>query len=180
MTNTHSKTPTEGLSSDGYIIDQDCFSSLRYRTMRADINGCGWIAAYNLRHALGQTDDWESVLREMDTMHTLRIPGPTLMRVMREYLAYYVPGYRETVGREDAIRMAADSTAGIFRYQEGREPHFVSFVRQPGGQFRFFNVADGLEDTTMPMERFAEGHLLRGTVIALTIHNTQTGKEAEQ
>ena len=173
MTNERNLTPAEGISADGYITDQDCFSSVRYRTMRADINGCGWIAAYNLRHALGQETGWDEVRQEMDSMHTLRFPGPTLMRVMREYLAKYVPDYRETVGREEAAQAAKDSFAGILRYQEGHEPHFISYVRQPDGRFRFFNVADGLEDSVMSMEDFVAGHLLHGTVIALTVHDNR-------
>ena len=48
MNGQEQKTPADGISPDGYIVDQDCFSSVRYRTMRADWNGCGWIAAYNL------------------------------------------------------------------------------------------------------------------------------------
>ena len=173
MTNERNLTPAEGISADGYITDQDCFSSVRYRTMRADINGCGWIAAYNLRHALGQETGWDEVRQEMDSMHTLRFPGPTLMRVMREYLAKYVPDYHETVGREEAAQAAKDSFAGIFRYQEGHEPHFISYVRQPDGRFRFFNVADGLEDSVMSMEDFVAGHLLHGMVIALTVHDNR-------
>ena len=171
MNETQYRTPAAGISSDGYITDQDCFSSVRYRGMRADINGCGWIAAYNLRHARGEPVDWDGVRRELDAMHTLRIPGPTLMRVMREYLGRYVPDYRETAGRNEAVQIARESYAGIFRYQEGREPHFISFVRQEDGSFRFFNVADGLEDCTMSMEQFAKEHFLRGTVIAFTIQN---------
>ena len=163
------KKPSEGISSDGYITDQDCFSSVRYRTMAADINGCGFIAAYNLQHALGQDVKWEEVRAELDAMHTLRIPGPTLMRVMREYLNKYVPGWIETIGCEEAISAASASRAGIFRYQEGHEPHFVSYVRQEDGSFRFFNVADGLEDFTAPMEKFGKEHFLKGTVIALTV-----------
>ena len=50
-------------------------------------------------------------------------------------------------------------------------------MRQPDGRFRFFNVADGLEDCVMSMEDFASGHLLRGTVIALTVQEKQKGKE---
>ena len=48
-------------------------------------------------------------------------------------------------------------------------PHFVCFIRQADGSFRFFNVADGLEDALMPMEQFAREHLTHGTVIALTV-----------
>ena len=105
----------------------------------------------------------------MDAMHTLRVPGPTLMRVMRGYLGKYVPGYRETAGREVALAAAEESLAGIFRYREGDVPHFICYLRQEDGQFRFFNVDDGLEDCVMPMERFGREHFLRGNVIALTI-----------
>ena len=161
--------PEEGISSDGYIYDQDCFSSVRYRTMPADWNGCGWIAAYNLRHALGHTVFWDDVRKEMDDMHTLRIPGPTLMRVMRQYLERYVPGYRETAGRIDASSAAENSSAGIFRYTEGNVPHFICFVRQADNRFRFFNVNDDMDECILPMRQFAEEHFLRGTVIALTV-----------
>lgn len=167
--NDEIKQPSEGFSSDGYICDQDCFSSVRYRTMRADINGCGWIAAYNLRHFLGHDVHWEDVLRELDELHSFRVPGPTLMRIMRVYLAKYIPDYVESDGREEAIAAAKECRAGIFRYQEGHEPHFVSFIRTEDGQFRFFNVADGLEDFCADMDLFAEEHLRRGTVIALTL-----------
>jgi len=163
------KAREEGFSSDGYIRDQDCFSDLRYRTMPASINGCGWIAAYNLRRFLGQETDWLQVCQELDSMHLLRVPGPTLMTVMRTYLARYVPQARETVGREEALAAAAGSRPGIFRYREGREPHFVRFSRQEDGSFRFFNVSDGLEDCRMSMGQFGREHLLGGTVIVFTV-----------
>ena len=112
MNGQEQKTPADGISPDGYIVDQDCFSSVRYRTMRADWNGCGWIAAYNLRHYLGHEVGWDEVRAEMDAMHTLRVPGPTLMRVMRGYLSRYVPEYRETsfvTGRETRRTLSAIS-----------------------------------------------------------------------
>ena len=170
------KALEEGFSADGYIIDQDCFHSLRYRTMPADINGCGWIAAYNLRRCLGQEADWREVLRELEGMHLWNVPGPTLMTVMRAYLTRYVPGIRETVGREEALAAAARSRAGIFRYRERREPHFVSFLRAENGEFRFFNVDDGLEDCRMSMERFGREHLRGGTVIVFTVEETPQGE----
>ena len=80
-----SKPFSAGFSEDGYIVDQECFHEYRYRTMRADINSCGWIAAYNIRHFLGQSAAWDDVRREMEKMHVLNIPGPTHMRVMRQY-----------------------------------------------------------------------------------------------
>ena len=158
-----------GFSPDGYITDQDCFSTFRYRTIPANYNGCGWIAAYNLLKFLGHETGYDEVRRELDEMHFLRVPGPTLMCVMRKYLKKHVPEVRETVGREAALETARDSRAGIFRYREGIEPHFVSYIRQGENSFRFFNMTDGLEDSVMPMEQFITEHCAPGTVIVFTV-----------
>ena len=167
----------QGFAPDGYIIDQDCFSSFHYRTIPANLNGCGWIAAYNLRKALDHDVTFDEVRRELDDMHFLKVPGPTLMCVMRKYLQRYVPQCRETVGREEALPAARESIAGIFRYREGHEPHFTSYVRQEDGAFRFFNMADDYEDCVMPMEQFFSEHCAPGTVILLWVKDAkeQTG-----
>ncbi|MCR5089448.1 MAG: hypothetical protein K6C08_08060 [Oscillospiraceae bacterium] len=159
----------DGFTTEGYIKDQNCFSSVRYRTMTANLNGCGWVAAYNIRHYLGHSVGWRDVCNELDSMHRLRVPGPTLMRVMRAYWDRWIPGWKETVGREQALAAAESSTCGIFRYHEKRVPHFVSYIRQSDNLFRFFNVDDNLEDTVMTMSQFGSEHLLRGTVILLSL-----------
>ena len=51
--------------------------------------------------------------REMDEMHFLRMPGPTLMCVMRKYLKKHVPEVRETVGREAALTAAINMADGL-------------------------------------------------------------------
>ena len=148
-----------GFSPDGYIIDQDYFDEYEYRTLKANINGCGWIAAYNIRHYLGDGIRFEAVLDEMDRMHSLRIPGPTTMPVMRAYLKKYIPAMQEHEGREAAYAAARHSRAGILRYTEDGVPHFISFIRE-GSAFRFFNVNDGLEDFACSMEAFFQNHVL--------------------
>jgi hypothetical protein len=87
-----------GFSDDGYIIDQDMFSAYPYRTMPSNINGCGWIAAYNMRRALGQDVYFDDVRRELDEMFALRVPGPTTMSAMRRYMTKYVPGHHYSSG----------------------------------------------------------------------------------
>ena len=160
---------SDGFSPDGYIRDQDCFSSVRYRGMPASINGCGWIAAYNLFRFLGRAEPWDTVRRELDDLHRIRMPGPTLLPVMRGYLLSRVPQLREFRGREAALEAAGRSRAGIFRYREDHVPHFVSYIRQEDGSFRFFNMADDLEDCVMTMEEFIQEHAATGTVIVLTV-----------
>ena len=148
-----------GFSDDGYIIDQDYFDEYEYRTMQASINGCGWIAAYNIRHYLSHSVSFQAVMNEMDYTHSLRTPGPTTMPVMRSYLRKYIPGMTEHIGREAAYQAALSSRAGILRYTEEDVPHFISFIRQ-GSAYRFFNVNDGLEDYVTSMEMFFSTHVL--------------------
>ena len=157
-----------GFSPDGYIIDQDYFDEYEYRTMHASINGCGWIAAYNIRHFLGHGIGFEAVLHEMDLMHSLRIPGPTTMPVMRAYLRKYIPAMTEHTGREASREAAIDCRAGILRYTEADVPHFISFIRV-GAAFRFFNVNDGLEDFTCAMEMFFKTHVLPGHYVSVFV-----------
>ena len=147
-----------GFSPDGYIVDQDYFGDYEHRTIPASHNGCGWIAAYNIRHYLGHEADFKEVMREMDEMHTLHIPGPTTMSVMRAYLKKNIPEMKEHEGREAALAAACGSRAGILRYSEAEVPHFISFIRA-GEVFRFFNVNDGLEDFVSSMEMFFASHV---------------------
>jgi len=150
----------EGYSQDGYIIDQDLFTAYTYRTVKASRNSCGCIAAFNIRHALGQETSFQSVLTEMEGMHRYLRPGPTRIRVMREYLERYAPGFRETLGRHDSLKAAERSRMGVIRYREAGVPHYVSYFLQEGGLFRFFNVSDDLEDGCLPMEQFMKEHCM--------------------
>ena len=158
-----------GFSPDGYIVDQDYFGDYEYRTIPASRNGCGWIAAYNIRHYLGHAANFKEVIHEMDRMHALRIPGPTTMPVMRAYLKKYIPAMTEHTGREKAREAAVTSRAGILRYSEADVPHFISFIREDGGAFRFFNVNDGLEDFTSAMEMFFTTHVLPGHYVSVFV-----------
>ena len=163
----------EGMTEDGYIKDQDFFSDFEYRTMPSSYNGCGWMAAYNLRHYLRQKVSFDEVRKEMNSLYTLPIPGPTTMRVMREYLKKYIPEIRESLGRERAEDAMKSSVAGILRYNESGVPHFISFYRIENNVFRFFNVEDGLEDCLYEPERFFTERCLPGYTAAFTVEETK-------
>ena len=155
-----------GFSQDGYIIDQDHFAAYRYRGMTSNINGCGWVAAYDLLRAQGVPIDFATVHRQMNAM-LLQIPGPTPVSKLREYLARH-GRYRLYVGKKASLRAALKARAGILRYWEENVPHFITFVRVEGGLYRFFNVNDGLEDFTCSMEEFFAGHCIRPFVRIIT------------
>jgi hypothetical protein len=136
--------------------------------MPSNINGCGWIAAYNMRRALGQDVYFDDVRRELDEMFALRVPGPTTMSAMRRYMTKYVPGHHYSSGHDSVLQSAEGSKAGIFRYMESGVPHFTSYVSRPDGTYRFFNVADGLEDCTFTMRDFIRSRCMNGALRAFT------------
>ena len=159
----------EAFSSDGYIIDQNYMGEYEYRTISSKHNGCGWMAVYNLRKFLGHDVNFDDVRREMDKMHTIRIPGPTTMKVLREYMKRYVPEARESIGKDAAFTAANASRAGILRYNESSVPHLIAFIRLEGDRFRFFNVEDGYEDCCYTMPDFFKERVLPGYTEAFTI-----------
>ena len=159
--------PVDGFSHDGYITDQHCFSGYRYRRMPSSVNGCGWIAAYNLLHFLGTGVDFDAVRRGMDALIRPQIPGPTPMRTMRKYLRRV--GAEYTAGKRKALAAAKTARAGILRYWEGREPHFIAFLRLPDGRFRFLNVSGGRGDFALPMDEFFQKHCRFGYIRVMTV-----------
>ena len=151
-------------TAEGYIQDQDLLEGYIYRTIPAKENSCGPIAVYNLCKHMGRELQFEDLLKEMDGMHLLHMPGPTLMHVMRRCLTKHFPGWQEVHGREAAAAQARQSSMGIFRYHEGKIPHFVGYYREQENKFHFFNVVDGQEDIVIPMEEFTRDHLRGGSV----------------
>lgn len=157
----------KGFTADGYILDQDRFEEYIYRGISSAINGCGWIAAYNFLRAQGKPVDFRQVHRDMNEYFLRQIPGPTPVRILRRYLRRW-GRYPLYWGRRNSMEAAKNSHTGILRYWEGKEPHFVTYVRTDGERFRFFNVCDGQEEICLPMDEFFRTHCIRGLVRAIT------------
>lgn len=157
----------KGFTADGYILDQDCFEDYIYRGISSAINGCGWIAAYDFLRGLGQSVDFRQVHREMNAFFPRQIPGPTPVRILRRYLRRW-GRYPLHWGWRSSLKAASESLAGILRYWEGKEPHFVPYVRVEGDLFRFFNVCDGQEEIFLSMGEFFRNHCVRGLVRVIT------------
>ena len=157
----------EAYTSDGYIMNQDALTGYVYRCIDASRNGCGPIAAFNILHALGRGVDFGAVVSELDGLHRMHRPGPTAMNAMRAWLGRHLPQMREHPGREAALEAARGCRMGILRYTEEKIPHFVSFLRQEGGGYRFFNVNDGLEDYVCSMDMFFADHVGTGQYVSV-------------
>ncbi|MCD8321753.1 MAG: hypothetical protein LUC89_02560 [Oscillospiraceae bacterium] len=158
--------PQNGFSEDGYIIDQDYFAAYPYRGSTSNINGCGWVAAFDLLRAQGREVPFQEVLAGLNGIHPAKMPGPTPVRVLRQYLAGF-GDYRQCWGRRASLRAAGKASAGILRYWEGKELHYIPFLRREKGEYRFLNVADGMEDMICPMEEFFSTHCRFGSVVVI-------------
>lgn len=141
--------PEEAFSPDGFLINQDYTGDFIYRGVPSSLNGCGWIACYNLLHFLGSPVSYEAVHRELDDMHPIKVPGPTSDRTMRQFLSRYV--YFHTArGLDEILAAARKCRAGILYYWENDSPparlpenilpafaecypHYTTFVREDDG-----------------------------------------------
>jgi len=142
------------LSADGYFIRQEGAEAYPYGAHSSDDNGCGWIAVYNLLHALGRDITPEDVNREMAEKLTFHGHLGTTMRVMTEALTAHGLQFSLGRGRREALRLGSASDLGILRYWEGLTAHFVCYLRQGDGSCRFLNVNEDLEELIVPLAVF--------------------------
>lgn len=70
------------LTEDGYLKDQDYLKNFPYGRYPTSFNGCGWVAIYNVEHAIGQSIAAEAVYEVMRKMlpydGTQGTPFPTM------------------------------------------------------------------------------------------------------
>ena len=153
------KTP---LSKDGYIIDQARVTDIRYGALTSDINGCGWIAAYNFLKRMGQTVDGKTIADEMIRYTLFRgLVGTDLFRLRRYFRRH---GYRMPIRFfwNKKARLPEGTSAGVIWYCHKDGFHFVTFYadeaiapKEDGeARFRFLNGHAGKESHLDTMRGF--------------------------
>ena len=153
------KTP---FSKDGYIIDQAKVTDIRYGVFTSDINGCGWIAAYNFLKRMGQNADEKTIADELIRYTLFRgLVGTDLFRLRRYFKRH---GYRMPIrffGSKKA-RLPERTSAGVIWYCHKDGFHFVTFYadesiapKEDGeARFRFLNGHAGKESHLDTMRGF--------------------------
>ncbi|MCE5188955.1 MAG: hypothetical protein LLF75_07210 [Eubacteriales bacterium] len=155
-------------SSDGYIVDQARVTDIRYGAFTSDVNGCGWIAAFNFLKAQGNAVNGKTLADELIRYSILRgLAGTDLFRLKRMLRRH---GYRtRLVFRwNKKARLPGGTDAGVIYYVHRDGPHFVAFTRllsaepvpdeagEPG--FRFFNAIGGKGNHFDTMRGFLTAH----------------------
>lgn len=171
-----------GTSADGFIQSQEELDHLMYGVYPSSRNGCGWVAAYNVQHYLGNCDDPEMVFREMCDMLPFQGKRGTPFPVMAAYFRRRCIPVRRIYGTPellDRLALKNQVSCGILRYAEERIPHYVTFFRVEGegeARFRFLNVNEGKEDFVSDMQAFRRTHVTERLMIRVLLFERGAGQ----
>lgn len=163
------RLPIEALSKDGFIIDQALTKGLNYGKLSSDINGCGWIAIYNMMHALNIETSYQDVYHMMNDILIYHGYLGTPMKTMKAFLDKSELTYQIVRGKKKALIRALMSEVGIIRYFEGKELHFVTYQRKDNGQYRFFNAIGGEDNHLLTMNDFFTQHCRLPFVLVIVL-----------
>lgn len=155
-------------SPDGYLVDQAQVTDIRYGALMSDINGCGWIAAFNFLKTQGNTVNAKALADELIRFSILRgLAGTDLFRLKRMLRRHGYPT-RLVFRQNKQARLPEGTDAGVIYYVHKDGPHFVTFSRiQPvepawdeAGEtrFRLFNGIGGKSNHFDTMRGFLTAH----------------------
>ena len=162
------KTQRTPYSDDGYIVDQARLTNIRYGALTSDINGCGWIAAFNFFRTQGRPENEQSLADELIKYTLFRgLAGTDLFRLRRLLRRRGYPT-RIAFRWNKKARLPMGTDAGIIYYVHKDGPHFVTFSRlqavEPARdetgetRFRFFNGIGGKGNHFDTMRGFLGAH----------------------
>ena len=153
-------------SADGYIVDQARLTTVKYGVMTSDINGCGWIAAYNLLKHFEQEHEEQALANELIRHSIFRgLMGTDLFRLRRFVKRH---GYRMPIvfRWNKNARLPEGTSAGIIYYCHKDGFHFVTFYADESlppdalgeARFRFLNGIGGKGNHFDTMQNFLTTH----------------------
>jgi hypothetical protein len=157
------KTP---YSSDGYVVDQARLTFIRYGALTSDLNGCGWIAAFNFLKQRGEAADEKTYADELIRWTILRgLAGTSLFRLKRMLKRHGYTTALKIVGKKD-VNLPEGTQAGVIYYVHKDGPHFVTFYRDETvpqqenekPRYRFLNAIPGRGNHFDTMQGFLTKH----------------------
>ena len=163
MNNNH--LPADSLSQDGYIINQDKLTEIPYGSHMSNLNGCGWIAVYNLFHLFRISVPADEIRRYLLRHSLWRGNMGTNVFGVRSFLKKNGFALRHTWRVSRFAHVAKKTGAGIIFYLDEDYFHYV-FYRREDTRYHFYNAEYGESNDLRTMEEFAKsirwkmGHLI--------------------
>ena len=149
-------------------MDQAQVTDIRYGVFTSDINGCGWIAAFNFLKAQDQAVNEKKLADELIRHSIFRgLVGTDLFRLKRMLKRHGYPT-RLIFRWNKKARLPEETRAGVIYYCHKDGFHFVTFSRieavEPARdgegelRFRFFNGIGGKGNHFDTMRHFLTTH----------------------
>lgn len=159
---------SEALSRDGYIIDQRQTENIPFGAESSNVNGCGWIAAYNFLKAMDREIDPEQLLCDLEKTLLFRGRlGVNLFCLVRELKKQRLP-LDFSLGYFHAQCLSERCRAGIILYFTGKRNHFAAFRREADGRLRFFGAVPGKDRDMQTMAEFYRDHVKFPLAVTIT------------
>lgn len=147
----------KALSSDGYIINLNLVSDIPYGRLSSDINGCGWIAAYNFCKAMG-TPQNEAVLSRLlaagSPFNAALGTGPKRLNTFCKTWRLLL---KTTTSHRKAVLLGQKARAGILLFLAQKSMCIMLHLFHAAmGVFRVLSAVYGQEDHYTALDEFFE------------------------
>lgn len=137
---------------EGFIIDQGKLEIIPYGLFNSKDKGCGWIATYNLMHALDKNPRITDILSSLTKYDPLFEALGTSIFTINRYLKEKGIKLNYTIGSNKKIASTIEnSTHGILLYYHRHGAHFTMYRRLKSGKYEFFNVVYGRKVVMSPV-----------------------------
>ena len=124
------------IAKDGFIEDQDSFKDLNYGCKTSDYNGCGWVAGWNVMHALGKDVDKAELIRDLEPGTLLCGVAGTKPNFIKQYLQKL--GYNVQQYTKPHVCDKANPEQGVIYYMRKNitnGAHYVCFTKAGKNKF---------------------------------------------
>ena len=146
---------------EGYIIYQGKMKSVRFGLLPSNINGCGWISAYNLSKMLGKEIPMEECAKGLNKLDISgKLLGQEVFTLFRWLRKKGLPVKFSFLSKSNGIKHMKSSRFGILLYTHKRGSHYTAYKNVGGGKLHFYNAIYGKENHIVTPEEFFKKYVL--------------------
>lgn len=147
--------------NEGYIIYQGKMKNVRFGLLNSNVNGCGWISAYNLSRMIGQEIPMEKCAKELSKFSISgKLLGQEVFTLFYWLKKHGLPVKFSLLSKSNGIKHMKESKCGILLYTHKRGSHYATYQNLGDDKFKFYNVVYGKQDHIIGIEEFFKKYVL--------------------
>lgn len=146
---------------EGYIIYQGKMKSVKFGLISSNINGCGWISAYNLSKMLGKEIPMKECANGLaKTSISGKLFGQEVFTLFYWLKKKGLPVKFSFLSKGNGIKHMKESKCGILLYTHKRGSHYTAYRNVGNGKVQFYNAVYGKQNHIMKVEDFFKKYVL--------------------